>query len=73
MVAVYYRGPAPLLADLIAGQVDVMFDSLISSIEHIRAKEVPALVVTGRPISRKFVITRGFIWNPRVARDRGQM
>ena len=46
LVSVYYRGPAPAIADLIGGQVHVMFDSLISSIEHIRAGELRALAVT---------------------------
>jgi tripartite-type tricarboxylate transporter receptor subunit TctC len=46
MVTVYYRGPAPALTDLIAGQVQVMFDSAISSIDHIRAGELRALAVT---------------------------
>jgi tripartite-type tricarboxylate transporter receptor subunit TctC len=47
MVHVPYRGTAPALTDLIAGQVQVMFDQLISSIEHIRVGEVRALGVTG--------------------------
>jgi tripartite-type tricarboxylate transporter receptor subunit TctC len=46
MVPVYYRGPAPALTDLIAGQVHVMFDPLVSSIEHIRAGKLRALAVT---------------------------
>jgi tripartite-type tricarboxylate transporter receptor subunit TctC len=46
MVTVYYRGPVPALTDLIGGQVHVMFDSLVSSIEHIRAGELRALAVT---------------------------
>jgi hypothetical protein len=46
MVAVNYRGPAPLLTDLRGRQVDVVFDSLISSIEHIRAGTLRGLAVT---------------------------
>lgn len=46
MATVYYRGPAPALTDLIAGQIDVMFDSVASSIDHIRAGELRALAVT---------------------------
>jgi tripartite-type tricarboxylate transporter receptor subunit TctC len=37
MVHVPYRGGAPALSDLIAGQVQVMFDNTGSSIGHIRA------------------------------------
>jgi tripartite-type tricarboxylate transporter receptor subunit TctC len=46
IVTVYYRGPAAALTDLIAGQIDVMFDSVISSIEHVQAGELRALAVT---------------------------
>jgi tripartite-type tricarboxylate transporter receptor subunit TctC len=45
MVHVPYRGAAPALADLIAGQVQLMFDFLPSSIEHIRAGKLRALAV----------------------------
>ena len=41
-----YRGSAPALTDLIAGQVQVMFDNMPSSIEHIRAGKLRALAVT---------------------------
>jgi tripartite-type tricarboxylate transporter receptor subunit TctC len=46
MTHVPYRGAAPALADMIGGQVQVMFDSLSSSIEHIRAGRLRALAVT---------------------------
>ena len=46
MVHVPYRGVAPALADLIGGQVQVMFDALASSIEYIRAGRLRALAVT---------------------------
>jgi tripartite-type tricarboxylate transporter receptor subunit TctC len=46
MVHVPYRGQAPALTDLIGGQVQVLFDSLPGSIEHIRAGKVRALAVT---------------------------
>ena len=46
MIHVPYRGAAPALIDLIGGQVQVMFDNLTSSIEHIRAGKVRALAVT---------------------------
>ena len=46
MVHVPYRGAAPALTDLLGGQVQVMFDGLPSSIEHIRAGKLRALAVT---------------------------
>jgi tripartite-type tricarboxylate transporter receptor subunit TctC len=46
MLHVPYRGAAPALTDLIGGQVQVMFDIMASSIEHIRAGKLRALAVT---------------------------
>ena len=46
MVPVHYRGSAPALTDLIGGQVQVMFDILLSSIEFIRAGKLQPLAVT---------------------------
>jgi tripartite-type tricarboxylate transporter receptor subunit TctC len=46
MVHVPYRGAAPAVADLIAGQVQVMFSTMPASIEHIRAGNLRALAVT---------------------------
>jgi tripartite-type tricarboxylate transporter receptor subunit TctC len=46
LVTVNYRGAAPALPDLIAGQDQVMFDVLISSIGHIRAGKLRPLGVT---------------------------
>jgi tripartite-type tricarboxylate transporter receptor subunit TctC len=46
MVHVPYRGSTPALTDLISGEVQVMFDALPSSIEHIRAGRLRALGVT---------------------------
>jgi tripartite-type tricarboxylate transporter receptor subunit TctC len=46
MVHVPYRGAAPALTDLIAGQVEVMFDNLPSSVEHIKGGKIRALGVT---------------------------
>src|SRR5262245_48153329 len=46
MVHVPYRGSAPALADLLGGQVQVMFDPLPSSIEHIRAGRLRPLAMT---------------------------
>ena len=47
LVHVPYRGAAPALTDLIAGQVQVMFDVATSSIGQIKAGKVRALAVTG--------------------------
>jgi tripartite-type tricarboxylate transporter receptor subunit TctC len=46
MVQVPYRGGGPALADLIAGQVQVGFISMPSSIEYVRAGKLRALAVT---------------------------
>jgi tripartite-type tricarboxylate transporter receptor subunit TctC len=46
MVHVPYRGSTPALTDLLGGQVQVMFDALPSSIEHVRAGKLRALAVT---------------------------
>ena len=46
MVHVPYRGGAPAVADLLGGQVQVMFDVLPDCIEYIRAGKLRALAVT---------------------------
>jgi tripartite-type tricarboxylate transporter receptor subunit TctC len=46
MVHVPYRGGAPALTDLISGQVQVMFDNVPTSIEHIKAGTLRPLAVT---------------------------
>jgi tripartite-type tricarboxylate transporter receptor subunit TctC len=46
MVDVPYRGGAPMGTDLLGGQVQVAFDNLSGSIEHIRAGKLRALAVT---------------------------
>jgi tripartite-type tricarboxylate transporter receptor subunit TctC len=46
IVHVPYRGQAPALADLLAGQVHVMFPSIVAPIEYIRAGRLRALAVT---------------------------
>jgi len=46
MVHVPYRGGAPALTDMLSGQVQVMFDNLPTSIEHIRAGKLRPLAIT---------------------------
>jgi tripartite-type tricarboxylate transporter receptor subunit TctC len=46
MLHVPYRGAAPLLTDLISGQVQVYFGPITASIEHIKAGRLRALAVT---------------------------
>ncbi len=46
MVHVPYRGSAPLVVDLLAGQVAAAFDNLQSSISYIKAGKLRALAVT---------------------------
>jgi tripartite-type tricarboxylate transporter receptor subunit TctC len=51
MLHVPYRGAAQALADLLGGQVQVMFDNLPSSIDHIRNGRLRALgVSTPQPL-----------------------
>src|SRR6266545_2216806 len=47
LVHVPYRGTAPALTDLMAGQVQMLFDNIPGSIGHIRTGKVRALGVTG--------------------------
>jgi tripartite-type tricarboxylate transporter receptor subunit TctC len=46
LVHVPYHGSAPALTDMISGQVQVMFDVLTSSLQHIRSGALRALAVT---------------------------
>jgi tripartite-type tricarboxylate transporter receptor subunit TctC len=46
MVHVPYRGGAPAIADLLGGQVQVMFDVLPESIQYIRVGKLRTLAVT---------------------------
>jgi tripartite-type tricarboxylate transporter receptor subunit TctC len=46
LLHVPYRGVGPALTDLLGGQVQVMFDTLPQSIEHIRSGKLRALAVT---------------------------
>ncbi|WP_022723583.1 tripartite tricarboxylate transporter substrate binding protein [Rhodopseudomonas sp. B29] len=48
MVHVPYRGSAPGLTDLMAGQIQAMFDNVTSSFELVKAGKIRALGVTTR-------------------------
>jgi len=41
-----YRGSSPALLDLVAGNTDVMFDNLPSSLQHIKSGKLKAFAVT---------------------------
>jgi tripartite-type tricarboxylate transporter receptor subunit TctC len=47
LIHVPYRGNAPALTDLMAGQIEVLFPSLGSSIEYVKSGKLRALAVTG--------------------------
>jgi tripartite-type tricarboxylate transporter receptor subunit TctC len=46
MLNVPYKGTAPALADVVGGQIDVMFISLVTGAEHVRAGTLRAYGVT---------------------------
>jgi len=46
MVHVPYRGGAPALTDMISGQVQVMFDNVPTSAEHVKSGRLRGLAVT---------------------------
>jgi tripartite-type tricarboxylate transporter receptor subunit TctC len=51
MTHIPYRSSGPALTDLIGGRVQVMFDAITSTIEHIRADKLRSLAVTSAPRS----------------------
>src|SRR5260370_12436472 len=51
MTHVPYRSSGPALTDLLGGRVQVMFDAITSTIEHIKADRLRPLAVTSAPRS----------------------
>jgi tripartite-type tricarboxylate transporter receptor subunit TctC len=47
MMHVPYKGSAPALNDLIAGQVPLMFDTMLSAMPHVKGGRLKALAITG--------------------------
>ncbi len=48
VVQVPYKGSAPALMDVIGGQVDLSFDTISTSIQHVKAGKIRALGLAGR-------------------------
>jgi tripartite-type tricarboxylate transporter receptor subunit TctC len=48
IVHVPYKGPGPALQDLLAGQVNMLFDTVASSLPQVRAGKAKGLAVTSR-------------------------
>lgn len=48
LVHIPYKGSAPLLTDVLAGRIDMTFDSLVVYDEHIKSGRVKALAVTSK-------------------------
>ncbi len=47
MTHIAYKGSAPVVTDLIGGQVDVMFDNVPNVIQHVKAGRMKALAASG--------------------------
>lgn len=43
-----YKGSAPALNDLLGGQVGIMFDNVLASYQHIKARKIRALAIGSR-------------------------
>jgi tripartite-type tricarboxylate transporter receptor subunit TctC len=48
LVHVPYRGAAPAMTDLIGGQIQVVFDSMVTVLPHVQGGRVRALAVTSK-------------------------
>ncbi len=47
MVHIPYKGSGPAVADLLGGQVSLMFNTMVQTIPHVQAGNLRALAVTG--------------------------
>jgi len=47
IVHVPFKGSAPALADTLAGQISMMFDTIVTTMPQLKAGKVRALAVTG--------------------------
>ncbi len=47
LVHIPYRGTGQAMADLLAGQIDVMFDAVITAVPQVKAGKLRALAVSG--------------------------
>jgi tripartite-type tricarboxylate transporter receptor subunit TctC len=54
MAHVPYKGSGPALVDLMAGQVQVMFDNMSSGMPHVHSGKLRALAVTGPKRDARF-------------------
>jgi hypothetical protein len=59
LVHVPYRGGAPALVDMVAGQVQVMFDNLPTSMEHIRSGKLRALAGIAEQVEQNLLEPHG--------------
>lgn len=53
MQAVHYKGSAPAVADLMGGQIDVMFETMPNALSQVRAGTLRALAVTSAQRSQR--------------------
>lgn len=53
LVHVPYKGSAPALTDLLGGQVEMMFDNLGSSLQHIKAGSLKVLAIASHHRSKE--------------------
>ena len=54
MVHVPYKGSAPAITDMIGGQIDAMFESLVTATSYIRAGKLRLLAVTSERRMKNF-------------------